>query len=123
MAKSFVSVISKTPEISDLPPEIGPLETPGAEYTILSKTIAILLFWVYAFPVNSSQALAPCPFICIETAGFPNWSKVSLASVTTPPPIAAILSLFPFNAYSSTASMSFPSLSLMVVGFPQTNLA
>ena len=26
-----VSEISKDPEISDLPPEIGPLETPGAE--------------------------------------------------------------------------------------------
>jgi hypothetical protein len=29
------------PEISLLPPEIGPLVTPGAEYTISSKTIAI----------------------------------------------------------------------------------
>jgi hypothetical protein len=42
LAKSLVSVTSN--EISDLPPEIGPLDTPGAEYTISSRTIAILLF-------------------------------------------------------------------------------
>jgi hypothetical protein len=28
LAKSLVSVTSKLPEISDLPPEIGPLDTP-----------------------------------------------------------------------------------------------
>ena len=30
-AKSIASAVSKDPEISELPPEIGPLVTPGAE--------------------------------------------------------------------------------------------
>ena len=98
LAKSLVSVTSKFPEISDLPPAIGPEETPGAEYTTSSRAIAMYPFVVKAFPVNSSHFLAPWPFICIETAGLPVWSKVSLASVITPPLNGATLSLFPFKA-------------------------
>jgi len=43
-AKSLVSATLKLPVISDLPPAIGPEVTPGAEYTTLSKAIAIKLF-------------------------------------------------------------------------------
>ena len=43
-AKSIASFKSKSPVISDLPPLIAPLVTPGAEYTISSRTIAIFEF-------------------------------------------------------------------------------
>ena len=42
-AKSKASSNEKLPVISDLPPEMAPLVTPGAEYTISSRTIAILV--------------------------------------------------------------------------------
>ncbi len=65
----------KSPVISLLPPAIPPGEvTPGAEYTISSKTIAICDEFLFAFLVISSQILAPLPFICIETAALLNWS-------------------------------------------------
>ncbi len=57
--------------MDELPPAIGPVVTPGAEYTTLSKTIAILDCCVNAAPVISSQILAPLEFICIETVGLP----------------------------------------------------
>ena len=124
LAKSLVSATSKLPVISDLPPEIGPEVTPGAEYTTLSKAIAIQLFCVKALPVNSSQTLAPAPFICIETAGLPIWSNVSLASTITPPLIGAILSLLPFRAYKPTDSVSFLVFSsTLTSGLPQANFA
>ena len=41
LAKSTASFNVKVPEISEFPPEIGPEVTPGAEYTISSKTMAI----------------------------------------------------------------------------------
>ena len=41
LARSMASVNLKDPEICELPPEMGPVLTPGAEYTMLSKTIAI----------------------------------------------------------------------------------
>ena len=74
LAKSIASFNEKSPVISDLPPEIAPLVTPGAEYTTSSRTIAILLEFLYASPVKSSQTLDPFPFICIVTAALPNWS-------------------------------------------------
>ena len=40
-AKSTASFKVKEPDISELPPAMGPVVTPGAEYTISSKTIAI----------------------------------------------------------------------------------
>ena len=42
-AKSVASFKVKFPVISERPPDIAPLQTPGAEYTISSKTIAMLL--------------------------------------------------------------------------------
>ena len=60
----------------------------------------------------------------METAGLPNWSKVSLASVITPPLNGAASSLLPFNAYNSKVSASLPVFSSLVkVGFPHTNFA
>ena len=41
-ARSIASFNEKSPVISDLPPDIGPLVTPGAEYTVSSRTIAML---------------------------------------------------------------------------------
>ena len=41
LAKSVASFKVNCPEISEFPPAIGPLVMPGAEYTILSKTMAI----------------------------------------------------------------------------------
>ena len=38
-AKSIASFNENEPVISDLPPDIAPLLTPGAEYTKSSKTI------------------------------------------------------------------------------------
>ena len=40
-AKSMASFSVKLPAISERPPAIAPVDTPGAEYTMLSKTIAI----------------------------------------------------------------------------------
>ena len=41
LAKSMASFTVNEPEISEFPPEIAPLVTPGAEYTISSNTMAI----------------------------------------------------------------------------------
>ena len=61
----------KFPVISERPPEMAPLDTPGAEYTISSSTMAILDASRKALPVMAYHVLAPCVFICIETAGLP----------------------------------------------------
>ena len=113
-AKSFVSCTVKSPDILELPPAIGPVVTPGAEYTILSKTIAILDCWLNALPVKISQSLAPFAFICIETTGLFMLSKSARASVTTPPDKGATCCAFPFNAYNS---VTFEFL----FGLPQAN--
>ena len=68
----MASFKEKSPVISERPPAIAPLETPGAEYTISSKTIAILLASLKAFPVMFSHMRAPLESICMETAGLPN---------------------------------------------------
>ena len=68
-ARSIASFKVKLPVISERPPEIAPVVTPGAEYTVLSSTIAILPRSVNALPVSASQIRAPFPSICIETAG------------------------------------------------------
>ena len=44
LARSTASFKVKCPVISERPPEIAPVVTPGAEYTMLSSTIAILVF-------------------------------------------------------------------------------
>ena len=44
-----------------------------------------------------SHSLAPLVFIVIDTAGRLNWSKSSLASLTTSPLILGVLSLFSYS--------------------------
>ncbi len=100
----MVSFTVNDPVISERPPEIGPEETPGAVYTLLSKTIAIPVWLLNASPVNFSHSLAPLVFIVIDTAGRLNWSKSSLASLTTSPLILGVLSLLDFKAYKPTTS-------------------
>ena len=56
-ARSMASFRVNSPVISDRPPEIAPPGTPGAEYTMSSKTIAILLASLKALPVRFSQVL------------------------------------------------------------------
>ena len=65
LAKSWPSVMLKSPVISLRPPEIGPVETPGAEYTILSSTIAMLVPLADAYPVLSVHKDLPlhCPHL------------------------------------------------------------
>ena len=71
LAKSTASLIVNCPEISELPPDIGPVVTPGAEYTMSSRTMAICPRELNALPVISSQIFAPLAFICMDTEGLP----------------------------------------------------
>ena len=68
-ARSMASFNENEPVISDLPPDIAPLLTPGAEYTKSSKTIAILLASLNALPVKFSHIREPLESICMDTAG------------------------------------------------------
>ena len=70
LAKSCASNTVKLPVIWVLPPAIGPEVTLGAEYTILSSTIAIFPFSVNTFPVRFSHILAPSLFIFMDTQGW-----------------------------------------------------
>ena len=70
LAKSCASATVKLPVIWVLPPEIGPEVTVGAEYTVLSKVMAIFPLSVNTFPVRFSHSLAPSLFIFIETQGW-----------------------------------------------------
>ena len=68
-------------------------------------------------PVNCSHFLDPTGFICILTAGLPNWSKSALASVMALPNNGATPSAVPFKTYNSVTS------SALEVVFPQANFA
>ena len=94
---------------------MAPLETPGAEYTTSSNTMAILLPSRNALPVISSQIRAPFPFICMETAGAPSWSYVCAASTITLPLRGGSLDLFALTTYKSTKSV-------LALGIPHKNL-
>ena len=114
LARSIASLRVKLPVISERPPEIAPVVTPGAEYTILSSTMAILPRSVKALPVRASHIRAPLPSICIDTDG---WLRISYpwsAWVITLPVRAGVLSRLPLSAYNSI-------IEVFLSGLPQTN--
>ena len=88
----------KSPVIVEFPPEIGPVVTPGAEYTISSKTIAIFDCCVYAFPVKASHSFAPLGFMLMETIARPKLSNSLLALVITLPDNGGSFCAFPLIA-------------------------
>src|SRR5688572_2053096 len=70
LARSLASSGVKFPEICELPFGISPL-TDGAEYTVLSRTIAILPFGLLldASAVHFAQMRVPVAFMFMLTAG------------------------------------------------------